>query len=62
MHWGVRRVAKQKVKNEVDAFEEKLYENNKEVVEKAVADSLEYPLYQLVDTYKKVWLFPEKRG
>ena len=53
MHWEVREVAKQKLKNEIDSFEENLFEDNKEAVEKAVSDSLEYPLYQLVNAYKK---------
>ena len=58
MRWEVRGVAKRKVKGEVDAFEEKLFEDNKEAIEKAVNDSVEYPLYQLVDAYKRSLAIP----
>ena len=58
MYWEVREVAKQKLKNEIDSFEEKLFEDNKEAIEKSVSDSLEYPLYQLVNAYKKSLAIP----
>ena len=53
MHWELRAVAEAKVKSEIDAFEKQLWEDNAKAIEKAERDRTEFPLYQLVDAYKR---------
>lgn len=53
MHWELRAVAGVKVKSEIDAFEKQLYEDNAQAIEKAERDHTEFPLYQLVNAYKR---------
>lgn len=53
MHWELRAIAGAKVKSEVDAFEKQLWEDNAQAIERAECDRTEFPLYKLVDAYKR---------